>query len=47
MKTNNSLPASLRGENYAIITQGNHTHIYPGELVQIPTLEEMKTLQTP
>lgn len=47
MKSNNSLPTSLRGENYAIIAQGDHAHIYPGELVQVPTLEAMKALQTP
>jgi phenazine biosynthesis protein phzE len=47
MKQNNSLPASLRGENYAIIAQGKHACIYPGELVQTATLEEMKALQTP
>lgn len=47
MKNNNSLPASLRGENYAIIAQGDHAHIYPGQLVQIATLAEMKALQTP
>ncbi len=47
MQPNNSLPTSLRGENYAIIAQGDHTHIYPGQLIQVPTLEEMKALQTP
>ncbi|MCB9807194.1 hypothetical protein H6768_04915 [Candidatus Peribacteria bacterium] len=47
MKPNNSLPVSLRGENYAIIAKGNHAHIYPGELVKVATLEEMKALQTP
>lgn len=47
MKNNNSLPASLRGENYAIIAQADHAHIYPGQLVKISTLEEMKALQTP
>ena len=47
MKQNNSIPASLRGENYAIIAQGKHARIYPGELVQTATLEEMKALQTP
>jgi 2-amino-4-deoxychorismate synthase len=43
----NTLPSSLRGENYAIIAQGNHARIYPGELVRAATLEEMKSLQTP
>ncbi len=47
MKQNNSLPTSLRGDNYAIIARGNHAHIYPGELVRAATLEEMKALQTP
>ncbi len=47
MKQNNSLPASLRGENYAIIAQGKHARIYPGELIQTATLEEMKALQNP
>lgn len=47
MKPNNSLPTSLRGENYAIITQGKHARIYPGELIRTATLEEMKALQTP
>ncbi len=43
MKT--SLPKSLRGDNYAIIAQGNHAHIYPGELQKVSTLEELKSLQ--
>ena len=43
----NTLPSSLRGENYAIIAQGNHAHIYPGELIRAATIEEMKCLQTP
>jgi 2-amino-4-deoxychorismate synthase len=43
----NTLPSSLRGENYAIIAQGNHARIYPGELVRAATIEEMKSLQTP
>lgn len=47
MQPNNSLPASLRGDNYAIIAKGNHAHIYPGELVRAATLEEIKALQTP
>lgn len=42
-----TLPSSLRGENYAIIAQGNHARIYPGELIRAATLEEMKSLQTP
>ena len=46
MKTN-TLPISLRDENYAIITKGDHAHIYPGELVKSATLEEMKAHQTP
>lgn len=47
MKQNNSLPAPLRGDNYAIIARGNHAHIYPGKLVQTETLQEMQALQTP
>lgn len=47
MKPNYSLPESLSGENYAIIAQGDHAHIYPGELHRIQTLDEMKALQTP
>lgn len=43
----NTLPSSLRGENYAIIAQGNHARIYPGELIRAATLEEVKSLQTP
>lgn len=43
----NSVPLSLRSENYAIIVQGNHAKIYPGELVRASTLEEIKSLQTP
>lgn len=46
MKSDNALPTSLRGKNYAIIAQGNHARIYPGELVRAAALEEMKTLQT-
>lgn len=47
MQPNNSLPASLRGKNYAIIAQGDHAHIYPGELIRMATLTEIKALQTP
>jgi len=43
----NPLPTSLRWENYAIITQGNHARIYPGRLVQATTLEELKSLKKP
>ncbi len=43
----NTLPSSLRGENYAIIAQGNHARVYPGELVRAASLEEIKSLQTP
>lgn len=41
-----NLPTSLRGENYAIIAQGDHARIYPGQLVKVTTLDEMKALQT-